>query len=496
MEKNTVKIIIPAKIAYLPAALAFAAELSKLAGFDTNSQNQIQVALEEIASNVMRHGFDAAEPGSVEIECESGRSGISFIVYDRGMPFDPSKLPQYSPEKATLDSGLEGLGTFLAKKSMDEIIYRNMGRDGYAITLIKNLKSSHIEKMCGASELEKYSDTKRGVEKAALAEYAIREFRETEAVEISKCAYKAYGYTYEDYIYYPEKIISYNKTRLMYSLVAATRDNTVMGHCALKKNGVDDIIGELGVAFVKPEYRGGGIFVKMTEALFSKCREIGLAGTYARAVTSHTISQKMCVNFNMKACALLFASFPEGTSFKGLAENTPQRESSIVFYYPFAARPSYEVYPPARHRAAIEKIYANLGIPAKACSAKDVTGLKLSNNTISSSSTHNVLNSAVIEISSYAADTAAIIKYKVRELCFEKIDVIYMHLDLENPHTEKFAEEFEGLGFFFAGILPCGLNGYDALILQYLNNVNIDADRINLFSEDSREILEYIKSVR
>jgi len=44
--------------------------------------------------------------------------------------------------------------------------------------------------------------------------------------------------------------------------------------------------------------------------------------------------------------------------------------------------------------------------------------------------------------------------------------------------------------------LPCGINGYDALILQYLNNVNIDAGRINLFAEDGREILEYIKSVR
>ncbi len=495
MKKNTVKITIPAKLPYLPAALAFSAELSRLAGFDKSSENQIRVALEEIITNVIRHGFGDVEKGDVEIICEDGHSGISFIVYDRGMPFDPSKLPEYSPEKATLDSGLEGLGTFLAKKNMDEIVYRNLGREGYAITLTKNLKSSHVEKMFAADELERYNDAPRSREETKLPEYTIREFHETEAIEISKCAYKAYGYTYDDYIYYPEKITSYNKDHLMYSLVAATDENIVMGHCAVKKNLAEDIIGELGVAFVKPEYRGGGIFVKMTEALFSKCREIGLAGTYARSVTSHTISQKICFNFNMKACAILFAAFPE-TNFKGLAETAPQRESGIVFYFPFAARETYNVYPPARHRAAVEKIYANLGISVKISSAKDVAGLKLSRNTISSSTTHNVLNSALIEISSYAPDTAAIIKHKVKQLCVEKIDVIYMHLDIENPHTESFSEEFENSGFFFAGILPCALNGYDALILQYLNNVNIDADRINIFSEDGREILKYINSVR
>lgn len=495
LEKNAAKIIIPAKLPYLASALAFASEISRHAGFDNNSVNQIQVALEEIVTNVMRHGFDAAETGTVEIACEESLTGVNFTVYDRGMPFDPSKLPEYSPEKATLDSGLEGLGTFLAKKNMDEIVYRNLGREGYTITLTKNLKSSHIEKMFEACELEKYKDSPRAAADLKTSNYKIRDFREAEAIEISKCAYKAYGYTYEDYIYYPEKIISYNRSGLMHSLVAATTpEDIVMGHCAVKKNHIDDVTGEIGVAFVKPEYRGHGIFAEMTGALFSKCREIGLAGTFGRAVTSHTISQKMCVNFDMKPCAILLASFPSGTSFKGIAETMPQRESSIVYYYPFTERAPYNVYPPERHRAAIEKIYSRLGICAKAGTSLNAGADGLSENTVSSSSLHNILNSATIEISSYATDTVAFIRYKVKELCVEKVDVIYMHLDLENPLTEKLAEEFENMGFLFAGILPRGLNGRDALILQYLNNIKIDTGRINLFSEDGREILDHIKN--
>jgi serine/threonine-protein kinase RsbW len=48
------------------------------------------------------------------------------------------------------------------------------------------------------------------------------------------------------------------------------------------------------------------------------------------------------------------------------------------------------------------------------------------------------------------------------------------------------------MGFFFAGVLPQTLIG-DALVLQYLNNVAFDYDKLNLYQDFTREILEYIR---
>ena len=48
------------------------------------------------------------------------------------------------------------------------------------------------------------------------------------------------------------------------------------------------------------------------------------------------------------------------------------------------------------------------------------------------------------------------------------------------------------MGFFFAGILPESRIG-DALILQYLNNVRLEYDKIQLLSDISKELLNYIK---
>ena len=47
------------------------------------------------------------------------------------------------------------------------------------------------------------------------------------------------------------------------------------------------------------------------------------------------------------------------------------------------------------------------------------------------------------------------------------------------------------MGFFFAGILPESSIG-DALVLQYLNNVDLDYSKILLVSDIAKELLVYI----
>jgi len=56
-------------------------------------------------------------------------------------------------------------------------------------------------------------------------------------------------------------------------------------------------------------------------------------------------------------------------------------------------------------------------------------------------------------------------------------------LDLGDPLTATVTGRLEALGFFFAGIIPRP-DGGDRLELQYLNNVLIDYDRIQLYSDD------------
>jgi len=51
------------------------------------------------------------------------------------------------------------------------------------------------------------------------------------------------------------------------------------------------------------------------------------------------------------------------------------------------------------------------------------------------------------------------------------------------------------MGFFFAGILPRTRIG-DVLIMQFLNNVDLDYDKITAYSDMAKEILNYIRGAR
>lgn len=62
-------------------------------------------------------------------------------------------------------------------------------------------------------------------------------------------------------------------------------------------------------------------------------------------------------------------------------------------------------------------------------------------------------------------------------------------------------QRFEELGFFFAGILPRptkldepeGVNSSDLLRLQYLNGPRIDYDRLQIYGDFGKELVQYIR---
>jgi len=100
---------------------------------------------------------------------------------------------------------------------------------------------------------------------------------------------------------------------------------------------------------------------------------------------------------------------------------------------------------------------------------------------------------ARIIIDRYGMNIIDDLKAKVKELCLKKTEILNLFLNLSDPSTCIYTEQFEKLGFFFAGILPGGLSDGDALILQYLNNVPINYDAIQVKSATARKLLAYVR---
>jgi serine/threonine-protein kinase RsbW len=194
----------------------------------------------------------------------------------------------------------------------------------------------------------------------------------------------------------------------------------------------------------------------------------------------------------LKPCGLLVGLSPSFISFKKIHEDLPQRESLVLVYRRLNPASPGKIFLPPPHRDFILHLYAGLGMSPEVVEPVDefpLTGYKPGVMTLT---TYRTGGNAFIKLKEIGPETLAELKGTLKQLCQSRFEVIQLELDLSQSAAAHLVAHCESLGFFFAGILP-GLNGAQTLILQYLNNVPLDYDKIQLHSPLAREILDYVK---
>jgi len=474
-------------------ARTYVGEVAKKVGFDEKDRLMIERAVGEALTSVIEHAFEPDEWATLDISCERVPLGLKIIIADQGLPFDPSRLPDTVPGEMPKDAS--GPGISLLTESVEEVEFHNLGPAGKEIVLIKYLKNRNISEYLDACELEPYEPPPTDRKRVSQAsDITIRPMEPSEALEVSKAVYKAYGNTYAfEHLYYPERIVELNKSGEMFSVVAVTPKGEIAGHLALTRHG-EARIGELGRAVVKPEFRSMGIFTRLNLFTLDKARSEGLLGILGEAVTNHTYSQQVGLGIGLRDCALFVGYLPQTEVFRRITEELSQRESLLVHFMYLREPPPLIIYPPSNHKAMIVSLFRNLGASPD---CKDINEHDFSDpgaNGVVSVTTAGPSGTARIRVERFGSNVFQEVKSRLRELCLKRFEVIHLRLGLANPQTARYSQQFESLGFFFAGILP-GTKVGDALILQYLNNVPIDYDKIKTKSQKGSELLAYIKNL-
>ncbi|HOE17830.1 MAG TPA: GNAT family N-acetyltransferase [Syntrophorhabdaceae bacterium] len=494
-DQGFFKLTIPNHKSYLPVAQAAIREAAKMFGFTAETIYHIELALEEAFMNVIKHAFEAGEDSTFDIICRQTSMGIKIIIKEKGMPFDPGKITLYDPSKDILEVGSTGLGTFLMKEIVDEVSFHNLGSEGKEMHLVKYLPGKNIEGLFDQSELERVEE--KGPGPAVIdqrIEYDVRRMKDSEAIEISKGAYKSHGYTFfDEVIYYPEQIVALNNSGEMISAVAATKDDVFMGHAALHYPDSGARIAELTFIFVSPEYRGQGCMKRMLDFLFETPKKYDLEGVYAFAVANHIYSQKTMVGHGLAECGIECATSPATWVFKGISKGESQR-ISVVLSFKYLQKPKpLTLYPPARHRAMIEKLYKNLGAGHDYAIPSFAEPRFTDDHSVIYTKVYASEGNAEIFIKQYGSNVVREIKRILKNLlCVEQIAAINLYLGMEDPLTHFASPVFEESGFFFSGIMPKTRVG-DAIILQFLNNISFNYDKVITYSENAKEILAYIR---
>lgn len=484
-------ITLPTQEKFVNPALAFIRSTAASCGFSGTALNEIEVASEEALTNVIMHAYEGHADETFEITVRFNESDFMIMIHEKGMPFNPERVADYDPEKLESKLSTEGLGVYLMKKTMDIVKYENLGRDGKLLTLIKHITDGHIKQIIekeGNEVLVKNSQENNIDVKSVDIRLALPE----DALEISRCAYKSYGYTYEPFIYYPEKIAELNKVGRLVSVVACSITNSdILGHMALKFRNPEDKIAEMGVAFVKPEYRKSGVFNSLNYFCHDIALERKLYGYFGRAVTSHIGSQVMADKIGYKACGFFMGLFPDDVDFRSLSGKIKQKESGILVYRHIYNEEVRKISAPQRHKNTISKIFDSFNIKVEFL---DAFVRPINHPSLINVDMIPVLNVADVEVTRIGADILNELKNIFHNLRLRHMDAIFLHLDMEDPCSSYVAEECRGYGFFFSGVLPFGINNRHKMILQYMNNLEINYEMIKPYAKEAVEVLNYVCS--
>ena len=102
---------------------------------------QINLALDELFTNIVSYGFPDNGPQWISIALSHDNSKICVRLEDTGIPFDPATAETSALETEIEACKVGGLGLHLVNKIMDEISYRRCGKKNI-ITMIKHIHKS------------------------------------------------------------------------------------------------------------------------------------------------------------------------------------------------------------------------------------------------------------------------------------------------------------------------------------------------------------------
>ena len=88
--------------------------------------NRIELILEEVLSNVIRHGLGGRADQLIHVVAGASPAAVDLVFEDEGSPFNPLTAPPPDPFESLETAKIGGLGVHLVKKLAASVQYQRM----------------------------------------------------------------------------------------------------------------------------------------------------------------------------------------------------------------------------------------------------------------------------------------------------------------------------------------------------------------------------------
>jgi len=118
------EITVTAMIGNIEAVTAFIDEFLEVIDCPLNTIIQINIALDEIFSNIVNYAYPDGE-GTVTVGVEETDGTIGIVFKDHGIPYDPLTAKKPDLSLPAEDRPIGGLGIYMVRKMVDAVSYRH-----------------------------------------------------------------------------------------------------------------------------------------------------------------------------------------------------------------------------------------------------------------------------------------------------------------------------------------------------------------------------------
>jgi anti-sigma regulatory factor (Ser/Thr protein kinase) len=138
MAKNEYSFELKSSLSELDTLCQNLEKFGKKIGLSKKSIFEINLALDELFTNIISYGYDDHDDHMIKITIAPQKQEVCLCIEDDGVPFNPADFEPPDIAASVEKCKIGGLGIHIIKKLMDEICYQRCGSKN-VLTLKKRI---------------------------------------------------------------------------------------------------------------------------------------------------------------------------------------------------------------------------------------------------------------------------------------------------------------------------------------------------------------------
>jgi serine/threonine-protein kinase RsbW len=132
-------ITLPGTLDSLAQISDFITDATARAGLDDHAAWQVQLAVDEAATNIIQHGYEDAKRGDIELAWRLDGDELVVTLRDYGRRFNPDDVPAPDITSPLEERQAGGLGLYIMSRLMDTVRFDFDDAQGNLLTMVKRV---------------------------------------------------------------------------------------------------------------------------------------------------------------------------------------------------------------------------------------------------------------------------------------------------------------------------------------------------------------------